>query len=107
MTRAVILLILWLITSLAAGGIGWSWCGSRAAAALATLQAAQQAELIDAGDALSRREYELRQAHDALAVRAMEHEDDARADPDPCRLPSADSLQRLRTRWGAATTAPD
>ncbi|MCA2014461.1 hypothetical protein LCM17_23450 [Cereibacter sphaeroides] len=107
MTRAAILLTVWLVTVVGSGAVGWSWRGSRAAAALATAQAAQQAELIEAAEALSRREYELRLAHDALTARALEHEDAARADPDPCRLPDPDSLQRLRARWGSSPAAAD
>lgn len=107
MTRALILMAVWLATVIGAGGIGWSWRGSRATAALATMQAAQQAGLIEAAESLSRREYDLRLAHDALAARAQEHEDAARADPDPCRHPDPDSLQRLRARWGSPPAAAD
>lgn len=107
MTRAPILLVFWLVTMLGAGAAGWSWRGSRAEAAQATMQAAQQADLIEAAEALSRREYELRQENDALAARAMEHEDAVRADPDDCRLPDPSSLQRLRARWGSAPAAAD
>lgn len=103
----MILLAVWLLTAIGAGVVGWSWRGSRAAAALATMQAAQQAELIEAAESLSRREYDLRLAHDALAARAQEHEDAARADPDPCRLPDPDSLQRLRARWDSAPAGAD
>lgn len=79
----------------------WSWRGDREAARQAAAVARQQDAIFRAAESLSRVEYDLRLRNDALSARAQEHEDAARADPDPCRLPATGSLQRLRTRWAA------
>jgi hypothetical protein len=64
--------------------------------------AALQARVDDATENLARMNAALRAARAARALNAMEIEDEARADPAAVdRLPSPDSLRRLRARWGA------
>lgn len=58
-----------------------------------------QRSLFRAAEAVSQRALELDRALDVQRTRAMEAEDEARANPDPCRLPAPDSLQRLQRRW--------
>jgi uncharacterized membrane protein len=62
-------------------------------------QAQAQAALIRAADAVSMQALDVLKQQAALTVRAREAEDAARANPDPCRVPTADSLRRLETRW--------
>lgn len=91
-----------LATHIGALGLG-SRLGERAADA--RHEAARQAteeRLFREADRLSELALELDRAQDELRARAREAEDAARLDFDVCRVPSADSLHRLRRRW-----APD
>lgn len=76
--------------------------GGRAAEAghLAAQQRTQRA-LFRVAEDVSLRALELDRALNAQRTRAQEAEDDARANPDPCRLPASDSLRRLQRRWSA------
>lgn len=67
----------------------------------AAAQTRAQRALFRAAEEVSQRALELESALDAQRTRAMEVEDEARANPDPCRIPAADSLRRLQRRWAA------
>ncbi|WP_334193548.1 hypothetical protein [Pararhodobacter sp.] len=85
----------------------WSWRGDREAARQAAAAARQQDAIFRAAETLSRVEYDLRQRHEALADRALEHDHAILADPRACLVPDPDDLYRLRARWGATRTPAD
>lgn len=97
---AVLALIL-LLSHGASYGYGRLDGGRIAEARQAAAQARTQRALFRAAEEVSQRALELNSALDAQRTRAMEAEDDARANPDPCRLPAPDSLHRLQRRWSA------
>jgi hypothetical protein len=94
-----------LMAALGAGALGGVWMhghrhgGLACEASHAAARAEVERRLMREAEALSLRTLELAEARDALAARAREMEDAARADPDDCRLPASDSLLRLRRRW--------
>lgn len=101
---------LWLVLASAGAGaaiLAGVWLhGQRAgvAACEARHEAARratEARLIQQAEGLSRRAQALAEAQADLIQRAREIEDEIRANPDSCRIPAADSLSRLRRRWGA------
>ena len=74
------------------------------AAAQISATAALQAELDAAAENLNRVNAALFAARQARELIALEIEDEARADPASVgRIPSPDSLRRLKARWGAAS----
>ena len=81
---------------------GKAWGERVCEARYAVARAKTQADLIREADRLALRAVELQQIEADLTARAQEAEDAARADFDPCRIPSDRSLQRLQTRWQRA-----
>jgi LPS O-antigen subunit length determinant protein (WzzB/FepE family) len=78
---------------------GKAWGERVATARFTAAQARAQTEIFRAADALSMRAFALQEMETELSARAMEAEDAARRDFDPSRVPTADSLHRLETRW--------
>ncbi|MEE3316938.1 MAG: hypothetical protein VX202_04185 [Pseudomonadota bacterium] len=95
---------LWPVVALvAAVGAGGWWmyrAGYRAAvAAQAEARAAVQADLDAAGRRVFQAAEQLAQSRAEHAVLIAELEEQANADFNDCRVPSADSLRRLHARW--------
>ncbi|MEC8629866.1 MAG: hypothetical protein VXY73_07230 [Pseudomonadota bacterium] len=93
----------------AAAGVGARWMyrtGYGAAVAdQAEARAAVQADLDAAGRRVFQAAEQLERDRAEHAVLIAELEEQANADFDSCRVPSADSLRRLNARWPDPDTA--
>ncbi|MDK3017633.1 hypothetical protein [Pseudodonghicola flavimaris] len=86
----------------AVGWQAWVWATERAELREVAARAALEARLAGVSSRARAAALALQEAQAARAGRVEELEDEASADPAAAgRMPSADSLRRLRARWGA------
>ena len=85
----------------AVGWRAWTWASDRAEVQQAAARASLEADLAAVAAMAREAARKLQAAQDARAPQVQELEDEARADPSAAgRVPSADSLRRLKARWG-------